>query len=187
MKRLILFVIMTMIATISMAQSTFEVLIINGNKTVVFGGYCGNGSTDPNDYQFNVVVKTNRYDTSSVFEYTFSNFDELDEYIIKLKEKLKEKLKYPSLYKIKITIIGLVNSCGENYSIGDCNFYYTVDRIIAPIKQFGDSDNKLYVDLGGNYIDKNGAKYNWNKNTHEFELANPDYYKPVEKIDISDL
>ena len=55
---------------------------------------------------------------------------------------------------------------------------------------FGDCNKKIYrcTHMGSYiYFDENGAAYQWNGETEEYEMVNPDYYKPVEKININDI
>ena len=198
MKKIITFAIMVMVASVSMAQYGIHYYSTRYDKKITYNGIVyvldddikGNGSNNPNNYQYHVVVKENeKLDTTPVFDYTFEDFDELNKY---LPELVKILPKSELHYYIKVTVIGLFWH-SKPYTIDNkrmtmCNH---IPRTISRnIKMFGDCNKKIYrrnyID-SYIYFDENGAAYRWNGETEEYEMVNPDYYKPVEKININDI
>ena len=198
MKKIITFAIMAIIASVSMAQYGIHYYNTKYNEKITYNGIVyvldddikGNGSNNPNNYQYHVIVKENeKLDTTPVFDYTFEDFDELNKY---LPELVKILPKSELHYCIKVTVIGLFWH-SKPYTIDNkrmtmCNH---IPRTISRnIKMFGDCNKKIYrrnyID-SYIYFDENGAAYRWNGETEEYEMVNPDYYKPVEKININDI
>ena len=189
---------MVMVASVSMAQHGIHYYSTKDDEKITYNGFVyildddikGNGSNNPNNYQYHVVVKENeKLDTTPVFDYTFEDFDELDKY---LPELVKILPKSELHYYIKVTVIGLFWH-SKPYTIDNkrmtmCNH---IPRTISRnIKMFGKKKKKIYrrnyID-SYIYFDENGAAYRWNGETEEYEMVNPDYYKPVEKININDI
>lgn len=197
MKKIITFAIMVMIASVSMAQYGIHYYNTKDDEKITYNGIVytldddikGNGSNNPNDYQYHVVVKENeKLDTTPVFDYTFEDFDELNKYLPKLVKTLPKSEFY---YCIKVTVIGLFWH-SKPYTIDYKRMiaYDYIPIIISKnIKMFGDCNKKIYrcTGIGCIYFDENGAAYRWNDKTEEYEMVNPDYYKPVEKININDI
>ena len=197
MKKIITFAIMVMVASVSMAQYGIhyyntkdnEIITYNGTVYTLYDNIKGNGSNNPNDYQYHVVVKENeKLDTTPVFDYTFEDFDELNKY---LPELVKMLPKSEFHYYIKVTVIGLF-WYSKPYTIDNKRmtmcYIHIPKTITRHIKMFGDCNKKIYrCNIGYIYFDENGAAYHWNYETEEYEMVNPDYYKPVEKININDI